>query len=248
MKIESLVKNLVRNLSQTDLDKIIVAFNKKKQAVPKYTYSKITFNDLKTLFNITRNIDQKPFNVWFNNDIEITDNDRVFFKQLIEDNYFLIESYKEEDLKVKFITPVLNRVRFIDINLPFRDFYEETLSYKTDRFILTGETDFLVSKGLEYAEKPYFFIQEFKKSIKNDDPRPQLLAELISGLELNAFSLIRGAYIVGSIWNFVILEKTAENSYQYFISTNFDATKIDDLIAIYKNLCFVKNDIIEIMS
>ena len=53
MNIENLVKNLVKNLSQADLDKITTVFNKKKHGVPKYTYSKITFNDLKNLFNIS---------------------------------------------------------------------------------------------------------------------------------------------------------------------------------------------------
>ncbi len=35
-----------------------------------------------------------------------------------------------------------------------------------------------------------------------------------------------------------------KDKYQYFISQNFDSTKIDDLIDIYKNLLFVKNEII----
>jgi len=43
--------------------------------------------------------------------------------------------------------------------------------------------------------------------------------------------------------NFVILEKVEENSYRYFVSENFDSSKIGDLKAIYKNLVFVKDDI-----
>jgi len=76
-------------------------------------------------------------------------------------------------------------------------------------------TDFLISKGF-FPEEPYFFIQEFKKSIKYDDPRPQLLAELISAVELNKFNSMKGAYIVVAIWHFVILEKIGTN--QYFFS------------------------------
>jgi uncharacterized protein YfkK (UPF0435 family) len=44
---------------------------------------------------------------------------------------------------------------------------------------------------------------------------------------------------------FVILEKLAKDKYQYFISQNFDSTKIEDLKDIYKNLCFVKHEIFE---
>ncbi len=40
----------------------------------------------------------------------------MFLTDLIEDNKSLIESYGEEDLKVNFIVPILNKIRF---NLPF---------------------------------------------------------------------------------------------------------------------------------
>ena len=59
---------------------------------------------------------------------------------------------------------------------------------------------------------------------------------------------MRGAYIVGAIWNFVILEKIGVNKYQYYVSENFDSTKIEDLKGIYKNLVFIKNEIIEIIK
>ncbi|KOR32144.1 hypothetical protein TI05_09165, partial [Achromatium sp. WMS3] len=134
-----------------------------------------------------------------------------------------------------------------DINKEIRDFYEQKLTYQTEKFILTGITDFLISRGLEYSEKPYFFIQEFKKGKENVHPEPQLLAELIVGVELNNFKTMKGAYIVGAIWNFVILEKLAENKYQYFISINFDSTKIAELKEIYKNLLFIKNEIFQMV-
>jgi hypothetical protein len=59
---------------------------------------------------------------------------------------------------------------------------------------------------------------------------------------------MKGAYIIGAIWNFVILEKLGKNKYQYFVSQNFDSTKIEDLKDIYKNLLFIKNEIIEIVK
>ena len=105
----------------------------------------------------------------------------------------------------------------------------------------------MFSKGLKRSEKPYFFIQEFKKGKKPTDPEPQLLAEMISAVELNKTTTIRGAFITGAIWNFVILEKLGVDKYQYFISSNFDSTKIDDLKGIYRNLKFVKNEIIEMV-
>jgi hypothetical protein len=219
-----------------------------QQQVPIYNFGTINFKDLEEIVVIKRNVSNSIFSNWFENDIEVSDNDQNILDNLINENAIFIDSYKEEELKVKFIAPILNRVKFTDIDHEIRDFYEEKISYKTDKFILTGITDFLVSRGLEYSKKPYFFIEEFKKSIKNDDPRPQLIAELIAAVELNNFKIMKGAYIVGAIWNFVIVEKLAENKYQYFISINFDSTKIADLTAIYKNLVAIKEEIFQMLD
>ncbi len=214
-----------------------------QQQIPIYNFGTINFKDLEEIVAIKRNVSNSIFSNWFETNIQISDDDQNILDNLIKENVVFIDSYKEEELKVKFIAPILNRVKFTDIDHEIRDFYEERISYKTDKFILTDITDFLVSKGLEYSKKPYFFIQEFKKSIKNDDPRPQLIAELIAAIELNNFQMMKGAYIVGAIWNFVIVEKLAENKYQYFISINFDSTKIADLTAIFKNLVAIKEEI-----
>ncbi len=216
--------------------------------VPIYNFGAIKLQQLESIVSLKRKLSSKHFNHWFENEIQITPEENIFLKALIEDHYFLIESYNEEELKVKFIAPILNQVKFTSIKYEFRDFYEEKITYKTDDFILTGITDFLVSKGLEYSKMPYFFIQEFKKSIKNDDPRPQLLAELIAAIELNNCKQIKGAYIVGENWNFVILEKLKVNCYQYFISHTFNATHFSELQQIYKNLRFIKQEIIDIQK
>lgn len=136
----------------------IEKINQKKE-IPTYIFSAISFKDLEQLVSIKRNISTQEFSNWFNFKIQVSHNDQIFFEDLIKENYFLIESYNEEELKVKFISPILNRVKFTDVEHEIRDFYEEKITYRTDRFILTGTTDFLVSKGLEYSKKPDFFIQ-----------------------------------------------------------------------------------------
>ena len=211
--------------------------------IPIYYFSKIKDHELRSVVNIKQKFSDTIFNRWFNHNIPIENNDIEFLTQLLHKELNFIRIYKEEDLKVKFIAPILNRIDFRSIDQEIRDFYEEKITYKTDGFIFTGTTDFLISSGLEYSEKPYFFIQEFKKGKESSYPESQLLAELIAGVELNNFTTIKGAYIVGAIWNFVILEKLAENKYQYFISVNFDSSKIDDLKSIYQHLLFIKADI-----
>lgn len=219
-----------------------------KQDIPIYYFSNIKDKELRELVNIKQNFSLQIFDEWFNQTINLQDHEIKFLTELLNKEFHFIRIYKEEDLKVKFIAPILNKVDFRNIEKEIRDFYEEKITYKTNEFILTGNTDFLVSKGLEYSEKPYFFIQEFKKAKEISYPESQLLAELITAVELNDFKIIKGAYIVGAIWNFVILEKLAENTYQYFISINFDSTKLADLTAIYKNLLVVKEEIFKMVD
>ncbi|MEN8218247.1 MAG: hypothetical protein ABFS56_18135 [Pseudomonadota bacterium] len=219
-----------------------------KEDIPIYYFSQIKDHELRQLVNIKQKFSTDIFDNWFDNKIIIKDNDIQFLTELLNKEFNFIRIYQEEDLKVKFIAPILNKIDFRNINKEIRDFYEQKITYQTENFILTGITDFLISKGLEYSEKPYFFIQEFKKGKESGYPEPQLLAELIAGIELNNFKTMKGAYIVGAIWNFVILEKLAVNKYRYFISINFDSTKIEELKEIYKNLLFIKDEIFKMVE
>ncbi len=216
-----------------------------EEGIPTYSFSKITDNELKQLVDIKKSFKDDIFKLWLNNNINISSKEVKFLIRLLSKYGKFLKGFKEETLKANFIIPIINRVDFQSIEYEISGFYEDVIVYKTDKFIFNGTTDFTISKGLEYSEKPYFFIQEFKKGKVNTDPEPQLLAELISAVELNNDKSMRGAYIVGAIWNFVILEKLGKDKYQYFVSENYDSSKIGDLKGIYRNLVFVKEEIIE---
>ena len=219
---------------------------KNGNGIPTYNFSKIKTEELKSVVDIKENlIDDTIFDKWFNDKITITTKKKNFLKKLIEKNIKLINIYDEEDLKVNFIVPLILDIDFLILKDNIRSFYHEPLRYETDKFIFNGKADFIVSKGLKIAEKPYFFIQEFKKGKVRTDPEPQLLAELISAIELNNEISMKGAYIIGATWNFVILEKLGKNKYQYFLSHNFNSTNIEDLKSIYKNLMFIKKELIK---
>lgn len=236
------IKDFLSSINEEDLKRLNNAFYKQNNNIPVYQYSKIKDIDLETLFSIEKNIEDKnAFDQWFSYEHVFLDDELLFFHKLIEKNSALISDYTEEDLKANFLIPLINKVDFFLLDKRIRGFYEDKLSYKTERFILTGKADFVVSKGLLKSKRPYFFLQEFKRGEEFSNPRPQLLAELITAIELNEVSAMKGAYVIGAIWNFVILEKLAEDKYQYFISMNFDSTKREDLKTIYKNLLFIKS-------
>lgn len=235
-------------LQIAELKKKIEELENKKNEIPNYQYSKIRDIDLEKLVEIEENIeDSVSMENWLNNQINLNKEIVDFLDELIKKEKKYIKVYSEEDLKVNFIIPVLNKIDF-KIALKLRGFYEEKLVYKSKEFIFSGNTDFIISKGLRRAEKPYFFIQEFKRAEDFSNPRPQLLAELISAVELNNWKTIKGAYIIGSSWNFVILERLAKHKYQYFVSQNFDSSKLEDLKGLYRNLLFVKQEIIEMVK
>jgi hypothetical protein len=244
---EEIEQKLLRQIEQLQKEiKELKGINENN--IPVFQFSKITHTILKELVNIKKNLDRTIFDQWFNQTYKIENETVSFFENLIEDNYKLIDTYSEEDLKINFLVPILNKVHFKSYEKEFREFYELPIKYETQKFIFNGTTDFVVSKGLVESEKPYFFIQEFKKGQQDGYPEPQLLAELISGIEINQWEEIKGAYIVGAFWYFVILNKIDNNKYEYFVSKSFDSMRIEDLKQIYKNLLYIKDDILKIVN
>jgi len=235
-------------LQIAELKKKIEDLENKKNTIPSYQYSKIRDVELDKLVEIEENFNTEIFNKWLNHDINLSNEVINFLTVLIKRQAKYIKIYKEEDLKIKFLTPILNKVDFFIEEEKIRDFYEEKLTYSSENFTLNGTIDFLVSKGLKKAEKPMFFIQEFKRAEDYSNPRPQLLAELISAVELNNWKTIKGAYIIGENWNFVILNRLEKHKYEYFVSRTFNSTNFEDLKGIYRNLLFVKQEIIEMVK
>ena len=228
--------------------KVQLLEGKEVAQIPTYQYSKIRDTDLQALFAIEQTLDERKFDDWFGKTIDIDHATEVFLQELLNENKALIERYGEEDLKVNFVVPLLNKVRFKSFEKQLREFYELPMTYVTSKFIFNGTADFVVADGLVESKRPYFFIQEFKRSEDYSNPRPQLVAELISAIELNGWSMIKGAYIIGGSWHFVILEKFAQDTYQYVLSQNFDSTKLDDLLLIYKHLVCVKQEILAMLD
>ncbi len=214
-----------------------------KKTIPTYSFSQIRYEDLNNLVDIKRKFDKSIFDDWFKNETVLDDKTVLFLEELLEREENYIKIYDEKNLITYFIAPIINKVNFKVLG-EIRGFYEGLINYKHKDFIFNGKADFVVSKGFRTLEKPLFFIQEFKKGTENTNPEPQLLAELISAIELNNWTQIKGAYIVGSAWNFVILKKIGKDKYQFYVSDDFYSVHIEDLKKIYKNLLFVKKEII----
>jgi len=205
----------------------------------KYSFSNIRFIDLKTLVNIRQVADETVFQDWFQFAYPYHQDEEQFLQELIDTNRLYVLSYSEEELKIKFIGPLLNKVhyQFDDV----QDWYQRPLKAKINQAVLHGYVDFMVAKGFKEPERPYFFIQEFKKTKIDIDPEDQLLAEMLVAMTLNPCDRMHGAYIIGQEWRFVILRRTALNTYEYYVSLIFDCLHFESLCEIYKNLQAVKS-------
>jgi hypothetical protein len=222
-------------------------YNKNEKRV--YRFSDMTFSKLKECVSIEREFDiSNTFNNWFDFEYKLTDEENIFLEKLIDKYSIYLDGYKEETLKAHFVIPILNKIDFLIPEYKCSGLYEEKIVYEAEDFIFNGTTDFVISKGLVEAEKPYFFIQEFKQEKGTSDPEYQLVAELISAVELNNWTIMKGAYIKGINWKFVILEKLGKHKYQYFVSKSFDSTDIEKLKSIYKNLVCIKHEVIEMIK
>ncbi len=208
-------------------------------AKKRISFSTVEFSDLQEVVDLTETTDDTRFHEWFQFNYSLHANDTTFLDNLISRYRLLINSFSEEELKAYIIIPLINRVDFFQGT--FRDWYERPLKATIHGVLFHGFTDFMVAKGLEKPQKPYFFIQEFRRMKGREiDPKNQLLAELLVGITLNNTKVSRGAFVIGPLWNFVILDKI-EQKYVCSISKNFDSMKLEDLQQIYINLHAVKH-------
>jgi hypothetical protein len=202
-------------------------------------FSNITLDKLNEVIKLEFFQDSSVFKPLTEFQYEISEDEEEFLKHLIDRNLQFVDFYTEEELKMKFLSFILNRVDFYSNEI--KDWYERNLKGEINGILLNGTTDFMVAKGLTEPKEPYFFIQEFKKTKISSLPLPQLLAEMVVAIELNKSNSIFGAYIIGKRWDFVFLEKFENCSYRYAISESFDSFKLRDLKSIYKNLQAVKS-------
>lgn len=149
--------------------------------------------------------------------------------QKVVKNY---EGWSEEDLKMKFISPILELGRVLDGDT-FVSFFDKALEEEVEGYKLSVKADFLVAKGmLDYMQRPYFHFQEYKPQ-KNPtgDSMAQLLEAFLIGQTKNKKEGVEipmyGCEIIGRQWTFVIME--AKN---YCVSAPYICTEREDLLQI----------------
>ena len=137
--------------------------------------------------------------------------------------------WSEENLKMKFISPVLDLGQVLDSD-KFVSFFDKSLEGEVEGYKLSVKADFLIGKGLlDYMEAPYFHFQEYKPQ-KNPtgDPMAQLLeAFLIAQTKNKDKTPLYGCEIIGQSWRFILMENK-----EYCVSKTYDSADKEDLLLI----------------
>ncbi len=214
-------------------------------AEKKLNFRKATLKKLMAIVNIEQIIDNNKFKEWFSYDYKFEKDDELFLENLIKANLISLRLYNEATLTVKFIGSILNRIDFSYKKKGIKDWYEYSINCRLNGHILSGRPDFMVATGIDSPESPYFFFQKYKPSVEPySDPENQVLAAMLAAIALNKTNTIKGCYMVGQYWKFVILNKSDNDDYEYFVSKSFDCLDLDNLKSIYIILQSVKDEII----
>ena len=140
-----------------------------------------------------------------------------------------ISGWNEEDLKIKFIGPILELGQITDDKIAI-SYFDKIISATIDGTRLIVKSDFMLAKGiLDVFETPYFHFQEYKP-YKNPsgDSMAQLLEAFLIAQEKNQNGKpMYGVDIMAKNWQFVTMEGR-----EYCISKSLDATDRDDLLKI----------------
>jgi hypothetical protein len=202
---------------------------------PRLTFGSISPLELFDYFSIEEHEDNNILNI---SSIDISKESEQLLNTLIFEHKKDFIVYSEEEIKMLFISPILHDISLRGNNI--REWFERELSFEFEHVIISGKTDFMLASGTILPEEPYFFIQEYKKSIPNGHPKWQLLSELLVTINKNDGKPILGSYNVGQYWNFLKLIRE-DDKYILSSSESYDSLKIDDLKIIYKNLQAVKS-------
>ena len=195
-------------------------------------FSSLTLQNLTDITNI-KTVDNLIFP---SQELEL---DQDFMKDLILNSKNVIDYWTEQELVMKQLSFILKKANLKGDS--YDTFAERALSANVDGYDFGGYVDFVIAKGKYEPTKPYFFIQEFKKSRnQSGDPLAQLLGEMLVAQELNQNTVIHGVYIVGKLWSFITM-----NGKEFSQEESLDSTNFADLSQIFYRLNGIKQYIEE---
>ncbi|MCU0467944.1 MAG: hypothetical protein MUF58_05020 [Arcicella sp.] len=193
-----------------------------------------TTQEVRLAFHLKETDSSELLTEWLSVVHPLDDYQKIFLQEKRELLKRFYRSWNEDELKFQFIAHIVEMARLRGDN--FGTFSQRKLSATINDITLYGRPEVMIATGQEDPLKPYFFIHEYKPSKRADEPLGQVLSAMVAAQYLNEDNRpLLGCFVLGSIWQFVVLENKT-----YTLSDNYDATQFDELSAIYSALCQAK--------
>ena len=203
------------------------------------SFEKWTWEEVELTFGVKR-VDSMPLlNDWLKaNEPPTTDFEKTTLNRNLERLKIMADNWNEDEIKFFFVSNIVSLVDFFKRGV-YSSFTQRTLSVKLidvnkKEVALRGRVEFLVAAGTQNPRQPFFFLHEYKPTYKTtpSDPLGQLLVSMLATQTLNIQERpLYGVYVVGKLWQFVLLDKN-----EYAVSSSFDATDETDLFKIFSVL------------
>lgn len=206
-----------------------------KEVIRMKEFSKWTIDDVEKTFQLTPNKPHPELQCWMERSIECSAVEQEQLQRLCDKLNAHIYDWNEEELKINFIGQLLTLVDYDRPN--YQAFFERTLTANMQNQRLSGVVDCMIAAGRRVPESPIFCLHEYKpEKHASNDPLGQVLVAMVAAQLFNQDEKpMYGAYVVGRFWYFLAL--TPPN---YGVSLAFDATKLPELLDIFKLLKSIK--------
>ncbi len=181
-------------------------------------------------FSIYRRSQCDTLDDWLTVDDLLEGDDARLFNRLFDESKDDIHYWNEEELKIQLIG-MLFVIANIQVRNTIKVFYERSVAAVVDGHEVNVTADCIVATPTQFAKpkKPYFFLQEYKKSRGDSkDPECQMLLAMLIAQELNQDNKpLFGSYVVGNRWTFTTLIGR-----HYCASQEYNAANKNDLLQI----------------
>lgn len=186
------------------------------------TFGSFTFDVVEEKFNIREEKSLPLLTEWLS--ATYTANDKIDFVLNLYKGHLLEKAiiWNEDELKMFFIGPL---IELAQITTPhFQPFTQRMIGMNYNGEDISGRVDFMIATGRRLPKAPYFCIHEYKQEPDKDgEPIGQALIAMVTAQYLNGTKFpILGAYVIGRLWFFMVLDGDT-----YAKSIAFDATTED---------------------
>ena len=176
---------------------------------------------------------------------QLTESEQLMFDKIQQKAAEKIAGWSEEDLKMKFLSFVLELGHLSDEG-NIVTFFDKKLTGTVEGIPLSVKSDFMLAKGfMNIFQTPYFHFQEYKPQINpKGEPMAQLLEAFLIAQAKNQGDghdiPLYGCEIIGGTWRFITMQGK-----QYCISNFYDCTNREDLLQIVAILRKFKQMLLE---